>query len=96
MVQQFLLKLFFLWKDGGKKIDPSALKKGSNLNPMKKQEIFLIFLGSFCESVNRYPDISFGKTYANITIRPSEDYEKQEISKIDHEFANQIDLLINK
>ena len=49
--------------------------------------------GGFCEEVNRFPDISFGKTYANITIRPLENNEKEEISKDDHDFASKIDYL---
>ena len=66
----------------------------SKLKAYEKTRDFLDFLGDFCEKVNRFPDISFGKTYANITIRPSEDNEKEEISKLDYDFATQIDLLI--
>ncbi len=82
-----------LWKDGGKKIDLSALKR-FEFSSYEKTRDFLDALGDFCENLNRFPDISFGKTYANITIRPSETNEIEEISKVDHEFATQIDLLI--
>ena len=57
---------------------------------------FLDALGDFSEKVSSFPDISFGKTYANITIRPSENNENEEISNVDHEFASQINLLIQE
>ena len=73
---------------------PECLEKRFEFESYEKNRDFLDALGNFCEEVNRFPDISFGKTYANITIRPSENNEKEEISKVDHEFATQIDLLI--
>ena len=60
---------------------------------IEKNRDFLDALGDFCEKVNRFPDISFGKTYANITIRPAENNVKEEISKGDHDFASEIDFL---
>ena len=73
---------------------PECLEKRYEFESYEKTRDFLDALGDFSEKVSRYPDISFGKTYANITIRPSEDNEKEEISKSDHDFATQIDLLI--
>jgi len=73
---------------------PECLEKRYEFESYEKTRDFLDALGDFSEKVSRYPDISFGKTYANITIRPSEDNEKEEISKLDHDFATQIDLLI--
>ena len=73
---------------------PECLEKRYEFESYEKTRDFLDSLGDFSEKVSRYPDISFGKTYANITIRPSEDNEKEEISKLDHDFATQIDLLI--
>ena len=75
---------------------PECLEKRFEFESYEKTRDFLDSLGEFSESVNRFPDISFGKTYANITIRPLENNEKEEISKVDHEFASKIDLLINK
>ena len=75
---------------------PECLEKRFEFESYDKTRDFLDALGDFSEKVNRFPDISFGKTYANITIRPSEDIEKEEISNVDHEFATQIDLLIKK
>ena len=75
---------------------PECLEKRFEFESYDKTRDFLDSLGDFSEKVNRFPDISFGKTYANITIRPLEDIEKEEISNVDHEFATQIDLLIKK
>ncbi len=75
---------------------PECLEKRFEFESYEKTRDFLDALGEFSEKVSRFPDISFGKKYANITIRPSENNEKEEISKADHEFATQIDLLITK
>ena len=74
---------------------PECLEKRFEFESYEKNRDFLDALGDFSEKVNRFPDISFGKTYANITIRPSENNEKEEISEVDHEFSKKIDLLIN-
>ena len=73
---------------------PECLEKRFEFESYEKTRDFLDALGDFCESVNRFPDISFGKTYANITVRPSENNGIEEISKADHEFATKIDILI--
>ena len=75
---------------------PECLEKRFEFESYERTRDFLDALGAFCEKVNRFPDISFGKTYANITIRPLENYEKEEISEVDHEFATQIDVLIKE
>ena len=75
---------------------PECLEKRFEFDSYEKTRDFLDDLGDLCEELNRFPDISFGKTYANLTIRPLEDNEKEEISKVDHEFANKIDLLIKQ
>ena len=72
---------------------PECLEKRFEFTSYDENRDFLDLLGDFCEKVNRYPDISFGKTYANITIRPLENNEKGEISKSDYDFANKIDIL---
>ena len=75
---------------------PECLEKRFEFESYEKTRDFLDALGRFCEKVNRFPDISFGKTYANLTIRPLEDNEKEEISKVEQDFANEIDLLLNQ
>ena len=75
---------------------PECLEKRFEFESYERTRDFLDALGAFCEKVNRFPDISFGKTYVNITIRPLENDEKEEISEVDHEFATQIDVLIKE
>ena len=73
---------------------PVCLEKRFEFESYEKNRDFLDDLGDFCEKLNRYPDISFGKTYANITISPLDQNEKDGISNDDYEFATNIDLLI--
>ena len=75
---------------------PECLEKRFEFESYEKTRDFLDALGDFSEKVSRFPDISFGKTYANITIRPLENNEKLEISEVDYDFASQIDLLIKQ
>jgi len=75
---------------------PECLEKRFEFESYEKTRDFLDALGDFCEKVNSFPDISFGKTYANITIRPSDNNEEEKISRFEHEFANKIDLLIKE
>ena len=72
---------------------PECLEKRFEFESYEKTRDFLDALGDFSEKVSRFPDISFGKTYANITIRPVENNVKEEISKEDHDFACKIDFL---
>ena len=72
---------------------PECLEKRYEFESYEKTRDFLDALGDFSEKVSRFPDISFGKTYANITIRPEENNEKEQISKDDHNFASKIDLI---
>ena len=53
---------------------------------------FLDRLNDFCEAQGRYPDISFGRTYVNITLRAEE--EGAAIGEADHAFAAAIDGLV--
>ena len=53
---------------------------------------FLDRLNDFCEQQGRYPDISFGRTYVNITLRA--EGEEAPIGEADHAFAAAIDGLV--
>jgi 4a-hydroxytetrahydrobiopterin dehydratase len=53
---------------------------------------FLDRLNDFCEAQGRYPDISFGRKYVNITLRP--EGEPAAIGEADHAFAAAIDGLV--
>jgi 4a-hydroxytetrahydrobiopterin dehydratase len=53
---------------------------------------FLDRLNDFCEQQGRFPDISFGRTYVNITLRSEN--EGSPLAEEDSAFATSIDGLI--
>jgi len=53
---------------------------------------FLDRLNDLCEARSRYPDISFGRTYVNLTLRPEQ--EDGLIEACDTAFAAAIDGLL--
>ena len=56
---------------------------------------FLDKLGDHSEATQRFPDISFGRTYVNITIRPEDDGAEAQLSEADRDFAAEIDALLS-
>ena len=52
-------------------------------------------LGKLCEAKNRFPDISFGKTYVNLTLMPDNEELEVSVSEFDREIALEIDLLVD-
>lgn len=55
--------------------------------------LFLEQLNALSEQQQRFPDISFGRTYVNLTVRSDEDGTP--IGAEDHSFASAIDALLN-
>lgn len=53
---------------------------------------FLERLNDLCEAQQRFPDISFGRTYVNLTLRSEPDAEA--IGEADRGFAAAIDALL--
>jgi 4a-hydroxytetrahydrobiopterin dehydratase len=53
---------------------------------------FLERLNALCEQQQRFPDISFGRTYVNLTVRA--DAEEAPIGDVDWAFTAAIDALI--
>ncbi len=78
------------WKH---KTRPVCLERRFEFDTYNSTRNFLDKLGELSEKTNRFPDISFGKTYVNITLRPEE--EQKNISIKDHEFSMKIDELID-
>ena len=73
---------------------PFRLEKRFEFDTYEETREFLDRLGAHSEAVNRFPDISFGKTYVNITIRPVDDDPNASITDDDHRFASEISELI--
>ena len=74
---------------------PACLEKRFEFDSYSSTRDFLDRLGDFSEQRERYPDISFGKTYVNITLRPEEDAEEAILTDTDHAFAAAIDGLVD-
>ncbi len=74
---------------------PNRLEKRFEFETYEKTRDFLDRLGEYSERVNRFPDISFGKTYANITLRPDSEEKEALIGELDYQFAKDVDEFIN-
>ncbi len=74
---------------------PIRLERRFEFENYEKTRDFLDRLGEQCEAVNRFPDISFGKTYVNITLRPDNQQSEDQISEDDYKFAEDIDGLLD-
>ncbi len=74
---------------------PIRLERRFEFDSYQKTRDFLDRLGTHSETVNRFPDISFGKTYVNITVRPVNDDEITELSQDDYLFASEIEKFID-
>ena len=74
---------------------PSRLERRFQFESYEKTRDFLDSLGTLSESKKIFPDISFGQTYANITLRPESEDKDAKITDIEFEFASEIDGLID-
>ena len=68
------------------------LERRLEFNDYASNRDFLDRLNDFCEKEARFPDISFGRTYVNITLRA--ELEGSAITEVDHIFAASIDKLV--
>ena len=74
---------------------PVRLERRFEFQTYEETRDFLDRLGDHTEKVKRFPDISFGRTYVNITLRPESDDADDQLSKADHQFASDIDGLLS-
>ena len=72
---------------------PVCLEKRFEFESYTATRDFLDRLGEYSEATQRFPDLSFGRTYVNITIRPEEDATDPAVSEADHRCAAEIDAL---
>ena len=73
---------------------PVCLERRFEFEGYSSTRDFLDKLGEHSETTQRFPDISFGSTYVNITLRPEADGDEEQLSEADHAFAAQIDALL--
>ena len=73
---------------------PVCLERRYEFESYNATRDFLDRLGQHSEATQRFPDISFGKTYVNITLRPESDEADAVLTDADRSFAVEIDALI--
>ncbi len=73
---------------------PLRLERRFEFESYDRTRDFLDALGEYSERINSFPDISFGKTYVNITLRPKDEDCQDEMSEEDLKIASDIDALI--
>ena len=72
---------------------PVCLERRFEFESYSDTRDFLDRLGDFSEAKQRFPDISFGRTYVNITLRPESEGDGSQLSVDDRCFASEIDAL---
>jgi 4a-hydroxytetrahydrobiopterin dehydratase len=70
---------------------PDRLERRIEFDDYESTRSFLERLNTLAESEGRFPDISFGRTYVNLTLRPD---EEQAVGAVDQAFAAAIDALL--
>ncbi len=74
---------------------PLCLERRFEFETYEATRDFLDRLGDLSEEIGRFPDISFGRTYVNITLRPEDDSDSGQLGEADFQFTKQIDGLFN-
>ena len=74
---------------------PIRLERRFEFETYSATRDFLDRLGTLSEQTQRFPDISFGRTYVNITLRPLDESEGAPLHEDDHAFAADIDGLLD-
>ena len=70
---------------------PDRLERRIEFDDYGSTRSFLERLNALAESEGRFPDISFGRTYVNLTLRPD---DEQAVGAVDQSFAAAIDALL--
>jgi 4a-hydroxytetrahydrobiopterin dehydratase len=71
---------------------PDRLERRIEFSDYEATRVFLERLNTLSEQQSRFPDISFGRTYVNITLRS--EAEDGAIGEVDQAFAVAIDGLL--
>jgi 4a-hydroxytetrahydrobiopterin dehydratase len=70
---------------------PDRLERRIEFDDYETTRTFLERLNGLAEQQGRFPDISFGRTYVNLTLRPD---DEQSVGDADQAFAAAIDDLL--
>lgn len=80
------------WTPRGRADRPDRLERRIEFDDYETTRRFLEQLNDLCEQHGRFPDISFGRTYVNLTLRPEQ--EDGLIGGDEQAFASAIDDLL--
>ena len=72
---------------------PGCLVRRFEFESYTETQKFLNQLADYSKAKNRFPDLSFGTTYVNVTLRSEEEDDNTEVTDEDYRFANEIDAL---
>ena len=81
-----------LWTPRPKPDQPQRLERRIEFPDYSTTRDFLERLNDLCESEQRFPDISFGRTYVNLTLRSEVDDDP--VGDAEQHFAAAIDALL--
>ena len=74
---------------------PNRLERRLEFENYEATRDFLDRLGDLSESKKIFPDISFGKTYVNITLRPENEEPEAPLTDLEYKFTSEIDELLD-
>ncbi len=74
---------------------PLCLERRFEFKSYSETREFLEQLGDLSEEKKIFPDISFGRTYVNLTIRPEGEANDSQITDVEKNFASEINGLLN-
>ena len=78
-----------------KRSRPERLERRFEFSSYEMTRDFLDRLGDLCENRERFPDISFGKNYVNLTLKPDSEDKDAQLTEAENNFASEIDNLNN-
>ncbi|MEB3177310.1 MAG: 4a-hydroxytetrahydrobiopterin dehydratase [Synechococcus sp.] len=73
---------------------PHRLERRIEFADYEATRLFLERLEQLSQEQSRYPDISFGRTYVNLTLTPQGDGAELPLGESEHAMAAQIDALL--
>jgi 4a-hydroxytetrahydrobiopterin dehydratase len=73
---------------------PDRLERRIEFADYDTTRTFLERLNALSERVGRFPDISFGRTYVNLTLRPEGEGEEVAVGEAESTFAAAVDDLL--
>ncbi|MFM7454872.1 MAG: 4a-hydroxytetrahydrobiopterin dehydratase [Cyanobium sp.] len=83
------------WTPRPKPDQPEWLERRFEFGDYASTRDFLERLNHLSEELQRFPDISFGRTYVNLTLRPQGSEDGALIDAEDEAFASRIDGLLD-